>query len=70
MDYLDNHAVVESRGLVLANYDDDRADYGYLRVTVSAQRLRITLQLAAEDVPRAQSDDVTVDLAARRLVAS
>jgi Icc-related predicted phosphoesterase len=70
VDYLDSHAVVESRGLVLANYDDDRADYGYLRVTVSAQRLRITFQLADEDVPRAQSDDVTVDLATRRLVAS
>ncbi len=69
VDYLDGHAAVESRGLVLANYDDDRTDYGYLRVTVSAQRLRITYQLAAEDVPRAQSDDVAVDLATRRLVA-
>ncbi len=68
--YLDSHAAVESRGLVLASYDDDRTDYGYLRVSVTAQQLRITFQLAGEDVPRAQSDDVTVDLATHRLVAS
>jgi Icc-related predicted phosphoesterase len=68
VDYLDSGNVVESRGLVLANYDDDPADYGYLRVSVTAQRLRIAFQLTADDVPRSQSDGVTVDLATRRLV--
>jgi hypothetical protein len=69
VDYMDSKKVVDARGLILENYDDNRADYGYLRVVVTAQQVRIAFQLANEDVAQAQSDLVTVDLATHRLVA-
>jgi hypothetical protein len=70
VDYLDAKAAVESRGLILENYDDNRTHYGYLRITVTAEQLRIAFQLAQEDVMEAQADLVTVDLATHLLAAN
>jgi hypothetical protein len=70
VDYLDAKAAVESRGLILENYDDNRTHYGYLRVTVTAEQLRIAFQLTDEDVTQAQADLVTVDLASHSLAAN
>jgi hypothetical protein len=68
--YLDPKPAVESRGLILENYDDIRTHYGYLRVTVTAEQVRIAFQLTDEDVAQAQADLVTVDLATHRLAAN
>jgi len=68
--YLDPNPAVESRGLILENYDDNQTHYGYLRVTVTAEQLRIAFQLTDEDVAQAQADLVTVDLAAHLLAAN
>jgi hypothetical protein len=68
--YLDPKPAVESRGLILENYDDNQSHYGYLRVTVTAEQLRIAFQLTDEDVEQAQADLVTVDLATHLLAAN
>src|SRR5262249_25610656 len=68
--FLDSRVAVEARGLTLENYDDNRSHYGYLRITVTAEQLRIAFQLAEEDVTQAQADLVTVDLATHLLVAN
>jgi hypothetical protein len=70
VDYLDAKAVVKSLGLTLDNYDDNLTHYGYLRVTVTAEQLRIAFQLTTEDVEQAQADLVAVDLATHQLVAN
>jgi hypothetical protein len=70
VDYMDSKGIVESRGLILENYDDNRTHYGYLRVTVTGEQLQIAFQLTDEDVMQAQADVVTVDLATHTLVAS
>lgn len=54
-------------GVTLENYDDK--DYGYLRVIVNAQQLRIEYHPAADGVASKTPDDfVTVDLKSRQLV--
>jgi hypothetical protein len=68
--YMDAKPTVDSRGLILESYDDNPADYGYLRITVTAKQLRIAFQLAQEDVARAQTDLVAVDLPTHLLVAN
>ena len=57
---MDAKPVVQSRGLVLENYDDNRTHYGYLRVTVPAEQLRIAFQTTDEDIAQARAD-VVVD---------
>ena len=53
--------------MILENYDD--ADYGYLRLIVTAEQLRIEYHPASDgDAVRTPDDFVTVDLARRRLV--
>jgi len=65
-------AVIQSAGtgvdqVILENYDDQ--DYGYLRVVVTAQQLRIEYHPASDgSAARTPDDFVTVDLASRRLV--
>jgi hypothetical protein len=67
--YLDVNPAVNVRGLVLEKYTDH--DYGYLRVQVDAQRLRIAFYEATErDPQQSRYDLVTVDLAGHRLVAN
>jgi hypothetical protein len=70
VDYMDSTKVVTSRGLIRENYDDNRTDYGYLRIVVTAEQLRIAFQLTSQDVMQAQSDLVTVDLATRQMVSN
>lgn len=53
--------------VVLENYDD--MDYGYLRIVVDAQQLRIEYHPASDGKSaKAPDDSVTVDLATRKLV--
>jgi hypothetical protein len=68
--YLDPKPAVEASGLILENYDDNQSHYGYLRVTVTAEQLRIAFQLTDEDVEQAQADLVTVDLTTHLLAAN
>jgi hypothetical protein len=54
-------------GVTFENYDDK--DYGYLRVVVNAQQLRIEYHPAADGAAAKTPDDfVTVDLKTRKLV--
>jgi hypothetical protein len=68
VDYLEVKPAVETRRLVLENYDDKH--YGYLRVTVTPAQVRIAFLVTTEDVEQAQDDQVTVDLATHRLVGN
>ncbi len=54
-------------GVTFENYDD--SDYGYLRITVNAQQLRIEFHPASDGAASKTPDDfVTVDLKTRQLV--
>jgi hypothetical protein len=54
-------------GVTFENYDD--TDYGYLRVIVNAQQLRIEYHPASDGtVAKTPDDSVTVDLKSRQLV--
>ncbi|HYW48553.1 MAG TPA: metallophosphoesterase [Bryobacteraceae bacterium] len=60
-------AVPNLAGVTFENYDDK--DYGYLRVIVNAQQLRIEYHPAADGAAAKTPDDsVTVDLNTRKLV--
>lgn len=53
--------------ITLENYDD--ADFGYLRIIVNAQQLRIEYHPASDGEDSKTPDDfVTVDIATRKLV--
>lgn len=60
--------IVSSSGneqVVFENYDD--TDYGYLRVVVDAQQLRVEYHLASDGAGvKAPDDSVTIDLATRK----
>jgi len=61
--YLDQNAVVDSRGLVFNSYN--QSDYGYLRITVNAQRLNITFNpVRPMGAASSGPDTVVVNLAA------
>lgn len=58
-----------SKQVTFENYNDK--DYGYLRVVVSAQQLRIEYHLATPGpATKAPVDVVTVDIASHKMVAS
>lgn len=60
-------ALSTASGVTFENYDDQ--DYGYLRVLVNAQQLRIEYHPAADGAAAKAPDDfVTVDLKTRKLV--
>jgi Calcineurin-like phosphoesterase len=60
-------ALTSVTGVTFENYDDQ--DYGYLRVIVNAQQLRIEYHPAPDGAQAKTPDDsVTVDLATRKLV--
>jgi hypothetical protein len=69
VDYLESEPAIETGGLLLEKYDD--RNYGYLRVSVDKQLLRIAFN-QAENVSLRQSrfDLVTVELASHTLVAN
>lgn len=55
--------------VVLDNYDDE--DYGYMRIVVSASRLRLEYHPASDGTGAKTPDDiVTVDLATRKFISS
>jgi len=67
--YLDNKAAIASKGLTLEQYDD--ANYGYLRVTVDKQKLRIGFhQVGKRSIPQSRVDVVTIDLSSHTVIAS
>jgi hypothetical protein len=69
VDYLENRPAVESLGLVLEKYDDQ--NYGYLRVSVDKERLRIGFhQVGVSTILQSRFDLVTVDLASHQLMAN
>jgi hypothetical protein len=60
-------ALSSVQGVTFENYDD--TDYGYLRVLVNAQQLRIEYHPASDGTAAKTPDDfVTVDLKTRKLV--
>jgi hypothetical protein len=60
-------ALSSIQGVTFENYDD--TDYGYLRVLVNAQQLRIEYHPASDGaVAKTPDDFVTVDLTTRTLV--
>jgi hypothetical protein len=71
VDYLDSNVApgLSSGGLVLEKHDD--TNYGYLRITVDNEQLKIGFhQVGASSLAQSRSDCVTVDLAAHTLVAN
>jgi hypothetical protein len=51
------------------NYDDE--DYGYMRIVVSASRLRLEYHPASDGTGAKTPDDiVTIDLATRKFISS
>jgi hypothetical protein len=63
--YLEENPALNSRGLVIDRFDD--YNYGYLRVTVDAQRMGIRFNPTSNG-GNLGPDDVTVDLASHQLV--
>lgn len=69
VDYLESRPAVPSRGLLLEKHED--ANYGYLRISVDEEQLRIGFhRLGARSLPQTRFDLVTVDLASHTMVAN
>jgi hypothetical protein len=69
VDYMDVQPAIATGGLVLEKYNYQ--NYGYLRISVDAQQLRIGFHLAQKgSLPQSMYDLVTVDLASRTMVAN
>ncbi|HEV3386833.1 MAG TPA: metallophosphoesterase [Gemmata sp.] len=69
VDYLEFKPAVESRGLLLEKYDD--TNYGYLRISVDAEQLRIGFHQAGNSsLLQSRFDLVTVDLASHTMVSN
>jgi len=72
--YLDVHPVFSgpaTKRLVLKKYADSKTSYGYLRITVDAQVLRIGFHLVGvTSIAQSRFDQVTVDLKTHRLVSN
>jgi hypothetical protein len=67
--YLEHKPAVDARGLLLEKYDD--TNYGYLRITVDKELLRIGFyQVGVSSLAQSRSDMVTVDLASHTMVSN
>jgi hypothetical protein len=67
--YLESKPAVQSRGLLLEKYDD--TNYGYLRISVDDEQLRIGFhQVGTGGLAQSRFDMVTVDLASHTMVAN
>ncbi|HEY0702242.1 MAG TPA: metallophosphoesterase [Candidatus Acidoferrales bacterium] len=67
--YMDQKPAITSKGLILKHYDDQ--NYGYLRITVDAQSLKIGFnQVGTSSIPQSRTDLVTVDLASHTVVGN
>jgi hypothetical protein len=68
VDYLDANSAIGG-GLVLEKYDD--TNYGYLRISVDAEQLRIGFhEVTSRSLLQSRFDLVTVDLASHTMVAN
>ena len=69
VDYLESKPAVKTSGLLLEKYDDTH--YGYLRIHVDAEQLRIGFhQVGGGSLTQSRFDLVTVDLASHTMVAN
>jgi len=69
VDYLENKPAVTVGGLLLEKYDD--TNYGYLRITVDSQQLRIGFHQAGNStLAQSRYDMVTVDLKTHTMVSN
>jgi len=69
VDYLESKPAVQAKGLVLKHYDD--TNYGYLRITVDKELLRIGFhQVGKGSIPQSRVDMVTVSLASQKVVSN
>jgi hypothetical protein len=69
VDYLETNPAVETAGLILEKYDD--SNYGYLRITVDSELLRIGFhQVGNSTLAQSRFDLVTVDLKTHTMVAN
>ena len=67
--YMDQKPAITSKGLILKHYDDQ--NYGYLRITVDAESLKIGFnQVGKNSIPQSRTDLVTVDLASHSVVGN
>ena len=67
--YLDGKPAIKAGGLVLDKYDDH--EYGYLRISVDAQHLRIAYhQVGVRSLLQSRYDLVTVDIAQHTISAN
>jgi hypothetical protein len=67
--YLDQTKVIDSGGLLLERHDS--TNYGYLRITVDAEQLRIAFNhVGTGSLQQSRSDMVTVDLATHTMVSN
>jgi hypothetical protein len=69
VDYLESKPAVETAGLLLERYND--SNYGYLRISVDKEQLRIGFhQVGGASLPQSRIDMVTVDLASHTMVSN
>jgi calcineurin-like phosphoesterase family protein len=69
VDYLEKSPAVSVGGLLLEKYDDTH--YGYLRITVDAEQLRIGFhQVGSSTLAQSRYDMVTVDLDSHTMVSN
>jgi hypothetical protein len=69
VDYLESNPAVETGGLLLERYDDH--NYGYLRISVDKEQLRIGFhQVGTTSLAQSRVDMVTVDLASHTMVSN
>jgi Calcineurin-like phosphoesterase len=69
VDYLEFHPALKTKELLLEKYDD--INYGYLRIHVDKEQLRIGFhQVGAGTLAQSRFDMVTVDLAKHEMVAN
>jgi hypothetical protein len=67
--YLESQPAVTTKGLILEKYDDTL--YGYLRITVDANQLRIGFnEVGGRSLAQSGFDMVTVDLASHTMVSN
>ena len=69
VDYLESSPAVDVAGLLLEKYDD--TNYGYLRISVHSEQLRIGFhQVGNSSLAQSRFDLVTVDLESHTMVAN
>ena len=67
--YLEQKPAVDARGLLLERFDD--RNFGYLRVSVDKEQLRIGFhQVSTGSLAQSLADMVTVDLASHTMVSN